>query len=187
MRAVTVYCSSSTHVRADYSLAAAELGRGIASRDWTLISGGNCVGCMRELAHSARAAGGRVVGITPQSMVDEGIGDQLCDELIVTPGMRERKALMEQRGDAFIALPGGLGTLEELFEIVVGRMLGSHDKPIVVLSVAGYYAPLISMIEHGIEHGFIRPKAREAFFVADSVENAIDFLVFNAATKRDSR
>ena len=93
--------------------AAAELGRGIASRNWTLIYGGNCVGCMGELAHSARAAGGRVVGITPQSMVDEGIGDQLCDELIVTPGMRERKALMEHRGDAFIALPGGLGTLEE--------------------------------------------------------------------------
>lgn len=135
---------------------------------------------MGELANSARAAGGKVVGITPQSMVDEGIGDELCDELIVTPGMRERKALLEQRGNAFIALPGGLGTLEEFFEILVGRMLELHDKPIVLLNIAGYYAPLISMIDHGIEHGFIRPRAREMFFVADSVENAINFLVSKA-------
>jgi uncharacterized protein (TIGR00730 family) len=176
IRSVTVYCSSSRTVPRDYPVAAAELGRAIASHGWSLVYGGNCVGCMGELANGARAAGGRVIGVTPQIMVDEGIGDELCDELIVTPGMRERKALLEQRGDAFVALPGGIGTFEELFEILVGRVLGCHDKPIVILNVTGYYDPLVAMMEHGIEHGFIRPKVREAYFVADSVETAVEFL-----------
>jgi uncharacterized protein (TIGR00730 family) len=173
---VTVYCSSSRTVPRDYPIAAANLGRAIATQGWTLIYGGNCVGCMGELANGARSAGGKVVGITPQLMVDEGIGDEKCDELIVTPTMRERKALLEQRGDAFVALPGGIGTFEELFEILVGRALGYHDKPVVILNVAGYYDPLVSMLEHGFEHGFIRAKVREAYFVADSVENAVEFL-----------
>src|SRR4051812_9237283 len=128
---------------------------------------------MASVADAARAAGGKVIGITPQLMLDHGIGDDLCDELVVTPGMRERKALLEQRGDAFVALPGGLGTFEELFEILVGRMLGYHAKPIVLLDVAGDYDPLIAMIEHGIEHRFIRPNAREAYLVARSVDEAI--------------
>jgi uncharacterized protein (TIGR00730 family) len=176
MRSVTVYCSSSNAVPQVYTLAAAELGRAIASSGWTLIYGGNCVGCMGALANGARSAGGKVIGITPQLMIDEGIGDELCDELVVTPNMRERKALLEQRGDAFIALPGGIGTFEELFEILVGRMLGYHAKPIVILNVAGYYDPLVAMLEHGIEHHFIRPKARDAYFIADSVEQAVHFL-----------
>jgi cytokinin riboside 5'-monophosphate phosphoribohydrolase len=176
VHAVTVYCSSSSHVPAVYPHAAAELGRAIAGQGWTLVYGGNCVGCMGALANAVRGAGGKVLGITPQLMVDEGIGDDACDELIVTPNMRERKALLEQRGDAFVALPGGLGTFEELFEILVGRMLGYHAKPIVLLDVAGYYDPLIAMIEHGIEHRFIRPNAREAYFVARSVDEAIAHL-----------
>ena len=108
--------------------------------------------------------------------MDEGIGDDLCDELVVTPDMRQRKALLEQRGDAFVALPGGLGTFEELFEILVGRILGYHDKPIVILNVAGYYDPLVAMLEHGIENHFIKAKAREAYFVATSVGEAVEFL-----------
>ena len=176
IRSVTVYCSSSRTVPRVYPQAAAEVGRAIASQGWTLVYGGNCVGCMGELANGARAAGGKVVGVTPQIMVDEGIGDDLCDELIVTPGMRERKAVLEQRGDAFVALPGGIGTFEELFEILVGRVLGCHDKPIVILNIAGYYDPLVAMMEHGSEHGFIRPNVREAYFVADSVELAVEFL-----------
>src|SRR4029079_3133274 len=119
IRSVTVYCSSSTKVPDVYPREAAELGRAIARQGWTLVYGGNCVGCMGSLANGAREAGGKVLGIKPQLMVDEGIGDKLCDELIVTDNMRERKALLEQRGDALIALPGGLGTLEELFEVLV--------------------------------------------------------------------
>jgi uncharacterized protein (TIGR00730 family) len=176
IRAVTVYCSSSNHVPDVYPRAAAELGAAVARQGWTLVYGGNCIGCMGAVANAVRDAGGKVVGITPQLMVDEGIGDERCDELIVTPDMRARKALLEQRGDAFIALPGGIGTFEEFFEILVGRVLGTHQKPIVVLNVAGYYDPLIAMIEHGIEHRFIRPKAREAYFVAGTVDDAIRHL-----------
>ena len=176
MFCVTVYCSSSTSVPDVYPAAASQLGRAIAERGWTLIYGGNCVGCMGALANGARASKGKVIGVTPQVMVDEGIGDDLCDELIVTPDIRQRKAMLEQRGDAFIALPGGIGTLEELFEILVGRVLGSHGKPIVILNIAGYYDPLVAMLEHGIEHHFIRPKVRDAYFVAESVPQAVQFL-----------
>ena len=176
IRAVTVYCSSSKSVPAVYFEAAAELGGAIAARGWAVVYGGNAVGCMGALADAARAAGGRVVGITPQLLVDHGIADEQCDELIVTATMRERKALLEQRGDAFVALPGGLGTFEEVFEVLVGRTLGYHEKPVVLLNVAGYYGPLLAMIEHGIEHRFIRPVARDAYVVAGSVAEAIGFL-----------
>ena len=176
IRSVTVYCSSSKHVPAVYPAAAEELGRAIAAEGWTLVYGGNAVGCMGALADAAQVAGGKVVGITPQVLVDHGIADERCDELIVTSGMRERKALLEQRGDAFVALPGGLGTFEEVFEILVGRTLGCHHKPIVLLNVAGYYDPLLAMIEHGIEHRFIRPIAREAYAVVTTVGDAIQLL-----------
>lgn len=135
---------------------------------------------MGALANGAREAGGKVLGITPKLMVDDGIGDDLCDEFIVTDNMRERKALLEARGDALIALPGGLGTLEELFEVLVGRFLGFHDKPIVLLNISGYYDPLVAMIDHGIEHHFIRPRARELLFVAKNVDEAMQFLLAHA-------
>src|SRR5215216_6323957 len=115
--AVTVYCSASREVPRVYLRTAFELGHAISSAGWTLVYGGNYVGCMAEVADGARAGGGRVIGITPRLMVDEGIADEKCDELVVTDGMRERKALLELRGDAFVALPGGLGTFEELFEV----------------------------------------------------------------------
>ena len=180
IRAVTVYCSSSRHVAALYCDAARELGTAIARSDWRLVYGGNRVGCMGILADAARAAGGKVIGITPQLLVDQGIADERCDELVVTAGMRERKGLLEERGDAFIALPGGLGTFEEVFEIIVGRVLGYHHKPIVILNVAGYYDPLLAMIEHGIEQRFIKPSARDAYHVAGDVTAAIKLLKENA-------
>lgn len=176
IRAVTVYCSSGRHVAPAYFDAARELGTAIAREEWQLVYGGNHVGCMGALADAARAAGGKIIGITPQLLVDQGIADEQCDELVVTSGMRERKGLLEERGDAFVALPGGLGTFEEVFEIIVGRVLGIHEKPIVLLNVAAYYDPLLNMIEHGIEQRFIRAKAREAYLVATSVWEAIEFL-----------
>ena len=173
MRAVTVYCSSSSQVDPVYFATATELGRAIAERGWRLVYGGNRVGCMGALADAAREAGGKVTGITPQLLVDQGICDLDCDELVVTQTMRERKALLEERADGFVTLPGGIGTLEEVFEILVGRVLGYHSKPIVLLNVADYYAPLLAMIEHGIETRFIRPAARDAYFVARTVGEAI--------------
>jgi uncharacterized protein (TIGR00730 family) len=176
IRAITVYCSSSSDLAAPYLRAGAELGAAIARAGWTLVYGGNRIGLMGIVADAARAAGGPVVGITPQLMLDHGIGDDRCDELVVTAGMRERKAVLEQRGDAFVALPGGLGTFEELFEVLVGRLLGYHGKPIVLLNVAGYYDRLIAAVEHGIEEGFIKAKSRDAWRVAPDVAAAMDYL-----------
>lgn len=171
-----MYCSSSRHVDRVYFDAAAELGAAIARAGWRLVYGGNRIGSMGALADAARAAGGRVTGITPRLLVDQGIADEHCDELVVTNGMRQRKALLEERGDAFIAMPGGLGTLEEFFEILVGRILGYHAKPIAILNAENYYGPLLTMIEHGIDGRFINRRAQSEFCVTQDVAQTIAFL-----------
>jgi uncharacterized protein (TIGR00730 family) len=174
---VTVYCSSSRHVAPIYFAAAEKLGKGLALRGITLVYGGNNIGTMGALADACRAAGGRVVGITPQVLVDEGMTDNNCHELIITDDMRQRKAQLEARGDAFLILPGGLGTLEEFFEILVGKILCVHAKPIVLLNIAGFFDPLLAAIDHAIEQNFVKPKARAAFTVAGEVEEAWKYLV----------
>jgi hypothetical protein len=176
MKSITVYCSSSKHVAPPYFAAARELGGAIAARGWQLVYGGNRVGTMGALADAARAGGAKVIGITPQLLVDKGIADQECDELIVTQGMRDRKALLEQRGDAFVALPGGIGTFEEIFDILVGRQLGYHGKPIVLLNIAGYYDPLIELLEHGLREQFVRDQTRELLYVTASVAEGVAYL-----------
>ena len=173
IQAVTVYCSSSSALAREYFEAGEAAGRALAENGWALVYGGNAVGLMKTVADAARAGGGRVVGITPKLMVDKGISDALADELVVTNGMRDRKALMEERGDAFLTLPGGLGTFEEIFEIIVGKQLGYHNKPIALLNTAGYFNPLLQMIEHGIEHRFIKPKVRDLYFVAETVADVV--------------
>jgi uncharacterized protein (TIGR00730 family) len=182
IRAATVYCSSSRNVDPVYFDAAAELGAAVAREGWQLVYGGNDCGCMGALANAARAAGGRVVGVTPQILHAQGITDHKCDELIITPGMRERKALLEQRGDAFITLPGGLGTLEEILEIIVGRSLGYHAKPIVLLNIANFFAPLLAMLDLGIEQKFIKEKSRRLFHVSPSIPDAIAHLKHGASS-----
>jgi len=185
IRSVTVYCSSSREVAPLYLSAARELGTAIAGAGWRLNYGGNDLGPMGALASAARKAGGKVTGITPQLLVDEGVADTHCDELIVTCGMRERKALLESRGDAFIALPGGLGTLEELFEILVAKSLGIHAKPIVLLDIDHYYAPLLTMIDHGIQRKFMKPRIRSLFHSASNAEEAVDWLKQLIAARKD--
>lgn len=186
IRAVTVYCSSSRHVDRTYFQAAEQLGNAIAGNGWRLVYGGNDLGLMGALAHAARASGGEVIGVTPRRLVDQGVADEKCDELIITDTMRQRKEILEQRGDAFIALPGGLGTLEEIFEIIVGRLLGFHHKPIVLLNVLDFYAPLLAMLDHAIEHRFIKPRARHLFFVAKDVGMALQYLTAPVATPAQS-
>ncbi len=173
---ITVYCSSSSAIPAPYFDAARQLGRAIADRHWKLVYGGNNVGVMGAIADAVRAAGGKVIGITPRLFVDKGVSDQKCDELIVCESMRERKEMMENRGDALIALPGGLGTFEELFEIIVGKQLQYHAKAIVILNISDYFAPLLAMLEHGIEQKFIKPAARDLFFVAPDVPAAMHYI-----------
>ena len=176
IRAVTVYCSSSNKVASVFVDATADLGRAIAHAGWKLVYGGNAVGMMKTLADATRDAGGKVIGVTPRMFIDKGVGDCDCEELIVTDGMRDRKAQMEQRGDAFVALPGGFGTFEEFFEIICGKQLGYHNKAIVLLNIAGYYDPLLAMIERGHAMSFIRPRARELYHIAPSVAEAIQYL-----------
>jgi uncharacterized protein (TIGR00730 family) len=170
---ITVFCSSSRSVDGAYVQAAHELGLAIAAQNWQLVYGGNHIGMMGTLADAVRSVGGRVVGITPQLLVDHGIADHKCDELVITANMRDRKALMEERGDAFIALPGGIGTYEEIIEIIVGRHLGMHHKPVILLNILDYYRPFLAMIEHGIARSFIKPRVRDAFYLAESVPQAI--------------
>ena len=176
INAVTVYCSSSNKLAAPFMDAARELGAALARNDWKLVYGGNAVGMMKTLADACRDAGGKVIGVTPQLFIDKGVHDSLADELIVADGMRHRKAMMEDRGDAFIALPGGLGTFEEFFEIVCGKQLAYHNKPIVLLNVAGYYDPMLKMIEHGLEHNFVRPRATQLYCVATTVAEAVEHI-----------
>ena len=123
-----------------------DLGLALARNKLSLVYGGNNVGSMGVLAGACHEAGGKVIGVTPKLSVDKGVADRACNELIVTDGMRDRKAVIEQRGDAFIALPGGLGTFEEFFEIVCGKQLEYHDKAIILLNIDGYYNPLLAMI-----------------------------------------
>jgi uncharacterized protein (TIGR00730 family) len=176
IRNITVYCASSNHLAAEHLQAAAELGRSAAQRGWGIVYGGDQCGLMGAVAAAAHKAGGKVVGILPQRFHDAGVTCPHSDEVIVTRDMRQRKEILESRGDALVALPGGLGTLEELFEVIVGRQLGFHDKPIVILNTAQYYAPLLAMIDHGVEHRFIKSSSRNLYFVADEVKQAIEYL-----------
>lgn len=165
MNAITVYCSSSMHLDPEFHAPANVVGSELARRGMTLVFGGGCVGLMGEMARAARSAGGRTIGVITRRLMDREVGDTACDQLIVVDTMHERKRLLAEHGDAFLILPGGVGTYEELFEILVARQLGEHDKPIGIVNSRGYFNPLIAMVEHGIEHRFIDPSLRELFVI----------------------
>lgn len=175
-RRITVFCSSSDRIDPVYGRAAAELGCALAREGWTLVYGGNALGSMGALADACRAANGKVIGVTPQLFVDKGSADNDCHELIVTPDMRSRKARMEELADGFIALPGGYGTLEELSEILVGRLLKCHSKPLVILDIANFYDPLIALFDRMIAGGFAKEKSRSCYHLARSVDQAMAHL-----------
>ena len=172
-RTIGVFCSSSDAVESRYRSAAKTLGMGIAEGGHSLVYGGGGIGLMGVLAESVQRHGGRVVGVLPEAMRTEEIVYQQADELIVTKTMRERKDVMDQRSDAFVALPGGFGTLEELLEVLTHRQLRYHSKPIIIVNSADYYDPLIRLFDHLIEHGFAKPRHRDAFAIVSSVEHVI--------------
>ncbi len=178
---ICVYCSSSTTIDGSYLEIAEALGTALAKRGHTLVSGGGSVGSMGVVARAVRAAGGHTTGVIPQVLLGLEVGDQDAHELVVTTDMRERKGLMDARADAFIALAGGLGTLEELLEIWVGRILGVHAKPVVVLDPHGLFALLRAQVDELVAQRFVRPDARDAIAWADSVEDALDLLEAGAA------
>ncbi len=177
MRSITVYCASSTALEPHFANAAHTVGTELARRGLTLVYGGGSIGLMGETARAAKAAGGRVVGIITKQLLDLEQGWNGCDEMIVVDSMRERKRLLEERGDGFLILPGGLGTYEEFFEILVGRYLQNHAKPIGVVNDHGYYDPMMAMIDHGIEHKFIRPAVKELIAFEADATRALDRLL----------
>ena len=171
---VTVYASSSERVAAAYHEVAAELGRGIAARGWRLVFGGGRYGLMGSLSRAARAAGGEVRGIIFQEFIDKNVHCTDTPEMRSVDDMRARKRGLDEAGDAYIALPGGYGTFEELLEIVSFKQLGFHAKPVVVLNARGYYDPLLRMVERAFEQGFIQSEYRGLFAVATSAADALE-------------
>jgi len=171
-----VYCSSSDNVDPKYFSVAAELGTRLAARGDTLVYGGASIGLMGAIARGVHAGGGRVVGVIPQALVDREVSYPAADELLVTANMRERKAAMEARADAFLALPGGVGTLEEISEIMVSKHLRLLDKPLVLLDVDGFYQPLIALFEHMRAAQFLRAPMEAMFHVAPDLDTAFNYI-----------
>ena len=174
MAAICVYCASSIKVDPSYVELAAQVGSELARRGHSLVSGGGALSCMGAVGRAARAGGARTVGVVPQALLDLEVADRESDELLVVDGMRERKALMDARADAFLTLPGGIGTLEELTEVWVARSLGLHTKPVVVVDVDGLYAPLRAQVDLMVERGLIRPAALAALQWAYDVQEAFE-------------
>src|SRR6476620_9042179 len=167
---VCVYAGSNPGRDPAYAAAAKDLARVLAARGIGVVYGGGRVGLMGILADAAMAAGGEVIGVIPQDLVDRQIGRPGLTDLRVVSSMHERKALLAELSDAFVALPGGIGTLEELFEVYTWAQLGIHAKPIGLLDVAGFYAPLAGFLDHVVERGFLRPDTRDALAVADDLD-----------------
>ncbi|SDI52474.1 hypothetical protein SAMN05216189_100633 [Pseudomonas delhiensis] len=161
LRSICVFCGASPGASPIYREAAESLGRHIAERGLRLVYGGGAVGLMGMVADAALAAGGEVVGIIPQSLKEAEIGHKGLSRLEVVDGMHARKARMAELSDAFIALPGGLGTLEELFEVWTWGQLGYHAKPLGVLEVNGFYDPLLAFLDHLVQERFVRAEHRQ--------------------------
>ncbi|KAB1904430.1 TIGR00730 family Rossman fold protein [Micromonospora tulbaghiae] len=176
MANVCVFCASSRTLDARWLALATETGEELARRGHTLVSGGGCVGMMGAVVQGARAAGGRTVGVIPQSLVDLEVADLDSDELLVTDSLASRKTLMDEKSDAFVALPGGLGTLDELFEVWTTATLALHAKPMVIVDVDGFYRPLLDWIRGLGEQQFLKPAALDLLMVADSVPAALDLI-----------
>lgn len=165
IRHVCVYCGSRPGGRPAYAEAARRFGSLLAESGVGLVTGGGRVGLMGEVADAALAAGGEAVGVIPQALVDREVAHEGMTRLHVVQTMHERKALMAGLADAFVALPGGLGTLEEISEALTWAQLGIHAKPCGLLNVGGYFDPLVRFVDHAVAEGFVRPEHRAALVV----------------------
>jgi uncharacterized protein (TIGR00730 family) len=161
MKRVCVFCGSNAGIRTEYGIAAQGLATVLARRGLGLVYGGGNVGLMGVLADSMLRAGGEVIGVIPQSLVAKEVAHHGVTELRVVDTMHQRKALMNELSDAFIALPGGFGTLDEFFEILTWSQLGIHAKPSGLLNVSGYYDSLLAMLDHAVTERFLRPAHRQ--------------------------
>jgi uncharacterized protein (TIGR00730 family) len=174
--AICVYCASSDGIDPHYLRLAADVGARLAAGGHSLVSGGGRVSMMGALARAARSGGARTVGVIPEHLMPYEVADVDADELVVVATMRDRKALMDERADAFLALPGGIGTLEELFEVWTSGYLGMHAKPVVVLDPDDFYAPLWEFLDGLAKAGFVRQQALDRLAHAGTVEEAFALL-----------
>jgi hypothetical protein len=172
MAAVCVFCASSERIDPAYLELAAAVGERIGRAGHRLVSGGGRVSMMGAVAVAARAHGGHTVGVIPQQLVDLEVADHDADELLVVQTMRERKALMDAHAEAFLILPGGIGTLEEFFEAWTAGSLGLHAKPVIVLDPDGFYQPLWDFIGVMVERGFVREAAWQSVHRVETIEAA---------------
>ena len=173
MKRICVFCGSSTGARPAYVAAARQLGRTLAARGIGVVFGGGKVGLMGALADAALAAGGQAIGVIPEALVAREIAHNGLTELRVVRSMHERKTLMADLSDAFIALPGGYGTLEEFWEAVTWTQLGIHKKPCGLLNVEGYYDPMLAFLERAVADRFIRPQNRVLVLAAADVDSLL--------------
>jgi len=175
-RSIAVFCASASGKSPVYLETGRELGRRIAEHSYGLVYGGASVGTMGALANAALAAGGKVVGVIPGVIIDLEIAHTGLTELHIVGTMHERKALMASRADAFIALPGGYGTLDEFIEVVTWAQLRIHAKPCVMVNVGGYYNPLLSFFDRAVEDGLIKPENRSLIQVARDASEAMEIV-----------
>jgi uncharacterized protein (TIGR00730 family) len=174
--AICVFCASSERIDRRYVDLGAEVGTELARRGHRLVSGGGSVSAMGSLARAARAGGAHTVGVIPRALLDLEVADHDADDLVVTPDMRSRKGEMDRRADAFLVLPGGIGTLEELFEVWVARTLRMHDRPVIVLDPDGVFDPLRAQIALLVERGFLRARSAAELQWSGTVAEAFDLL-----------
>lgn len=174
--AVCVFCSSSDAIDPRYLELAEHTGQAIGEKGWTLVSGGGSVSMMGRLARSVRVSGGHTIGVIPQALLDREVADLDADELVVTHDMRQRKGVMDERSDAFLALPGGIGTLEELMEVWTSRSLTMHDKPVVVLDPWDDYALLRQQVLAWVDRGFVSPASLERVHWVTTVTEVLEAL-----------
>lgn len=172
LKTVCVFCASSDGVRPEYRAAAAALGADLAAHGIGLVYGGSKVGLMGAVAESCLQHGGNVVGVIPHVLVDMEVSNEHCSELHVVDTMHTRKALMADKADAFLILPGGYGTLEEMFEVLAWQGLGIHAKPVCLLNLAGFYDDLLRFLEHCEQEGVLKPALRKNLLVASTLEEA---------------
>lgn len=176
MKSVCVFCGSRSGVRPVYHRKAAELGRTLAELSLTLVYGGAAAGLMGTVADAALEKSGRVIGVIPELLVEREIAHRRLADLKIVGSMHERKALMYELSDAFVVMPGGIGTMEEFFEVMTWNAIGAHDKPCGLLNTGDYYRPLMALLDHMVEEGFMPPERREDIVVSDQPSELLDML-----------
>lgn len=173
---IAVFCASANLVEDVFFEAARELGKRIGEEKWQLVYGGTNIGLMREVSESAMQTGAWVTGVIPECIKNRGVAATDINELVVTTDMKERKHILREQADAFIALPGGWGTLEEITEVITLKQLGIHHKPVVFLNIAGYYDLFRNFIEEIRLKGFVSSTYEHLYYYAEKVEDAIEYI-----------